>query len=89
MLQEDRIQFCHTCLILILALVLCLSYQEASLWTVDCQLELFRYCLKIRYALIAVPSSRGIFLTQGLNSHLSCLMHWQTGSLPLAPPGKK
>ena len=29
-----------------------------------------------------------IFLTQGLNSHLLHLIHWQAGSLPLAPPGK-
>ena len=28
---------------------------------------------------------QGIFLTQGSNS---CLLHWQAGSLPLAPPGK-
>jgi len=28
---------------------------------------------------------QGIFLTQGLNPHL---LHWQAGSLPLAPPGK-
>ena len=26
-----------------------------------------------------------IFLTQGLNLHLLCLLHWQAGSLPLAP----
>ena len=25
---------------------------------------------------------------QGLTSHLFCLLHWQTSSLPLAPPGK-
>ena len=31
---------------------------------------------------------QGIFPTQGLNPHLSCLLHWQVGSLPLAPPGK-
>ena len=30
---------------------------------------------------------QGIF-TQGLNPHLLCLLHWQTGSLPTAPPGK-
>ena len=30
----------------------------------------------------------GIFLTQGWNPSLLCLQHWQTGSLPLAPPGK-
>ena len=29
-----------------------------------------------------------IFPTQGLNPHLLCLLHWQKGSLPLAPPGK-
>ena len=31
---------------------------------------------------------QGIFPTQGLNPHLLCLLHWQAGSLPLAPPGK-
>ena len=30
----------------------------------------------------------GIFLTQGLNPCLLSLLHWQKGSLPLAPPGK-
>ena len=27
-------------------------------------------------------------MTQGLNPRLSCLLHWQAGSLLLAPPGK-
>ena len=31
---------------------------------------------------------QGIFLTQGSNMHLLCLLCWQVGSLPLAPPGK-
>ena len=31
---------------------------------------------------------QGIFPTQGSNPHLLCLLHWQAGSLPLAPPGK-
>ena len=31
---------------------------------------------------------QGIFLTQGLNTCLLHLLHWQTGSLPLVPPGK-
>ena len=31
---------------------------------------------------------QGILLTQGLNLHLLCLLDWQEGSLPLAPPGK-
>ena len=29
-----------------------------------------------------------IFLTQGSNPRLFCLLHWQTGSLPLVPPAK-
>ena len=28
-----------------------------------------------------------IFLIQGSDLHLLCLLHWQAGSLPLAPPG--
>ena len=31
---------------------------------------------------------QGIFLTQGSNPHLLCLLHWQAVSLPLVPPGK-
>ena len=31
---------------------------------------------------------QGIFQTQGWNSHLLLLLHWQVGSLPLAPPGE-
>ena len=31
---------------------------------------------------------QGIFLSQGSNPHLLCLLHWQSGSLPLAPAGK-
>ena len=30
----------------------------------------------------------GIVQIQGLNSHVLCLLHWQAGSLPLAPLGK-
>ena len=30
---------------------------------------------------------QGNFLTQGLSSSLLHLLHWQAGSLPLAPPG--
>ena len=33
---------------------------------------------------VAMPSLQGIFLTQGSSLHL---LHWQMGSLPLAPPG--
>ena len=37
---------------------------------------------------IALPLLQEIFPTQRSNLHLSCLLHWQVGSLPLAPPGK-
>ena len=30
----------------------------------------------------------GALLTQGSNHHLLCLLHWQAGSLTLAPPEK-
>ena len=31
---------------------------------------------------------QAIIPTQGSNPHLLCLLHWQAGALPLAPPGK-
>ena len=31
---------------------------------------------------------QGIFLTQGWNLHLLCLLHWKAGSLPLVAFGK-
>ena len=31
---------------------------------------------------------QGIFPTQGSNLHFLHLLHWQEGSLPVAPPGK-
>ena len=37
---------------------------------------------------VAMSSSRGLSLTQGSNAQLSCLLHLQSDSLPLTPPGK-
>ena len=37
---------------------------------------------------VAIPFFQGIFPIQGSNPRLLCLLHWQTGSLPLEPPGK-
>ena len=31
---------------------------------------------------------QGIFLTQGSNPSVLCLLYWQVDSLPLVPPGK-
>ena len=46
---------------------------------------IFRARILVR---VAMPSSRGISLLQGLNPHLLCFPHWQVGSLPLAPAGE-
>ena len=37
---------------------------------------------------IGCHALQGIFPTQGLNLLLLCLLHWQAGSLPPAPPGE-
>ena len=37
---------------------------------------------------VAMPSFRGSSWPRYRNPHLSCLLHWQAGSLPLVPPGK-
>ena len=37
---------------------------------------------------VAISYSRGIFLIQGSDPSLLCLLHWQADSLPLAPSGK-
>ena len=37
---------------------------------------------------VVVVPSRGPFPTQGSNSNLLYLLHWQAVSLPLEPPGK-
>ena len=37
---------------------------------------------------VAMPSSRGVSLTQGLNQSFLGLLYWQVGSIPLVSPGK-
>ena len=37
---------------------------------------------------VAMLSLQGILMTQGWKRGVLHLLHWQTGSLPLAPPGK-
>ena len=36
---------------------------------------------------VAISSSKGIFLTQGVNPCISSVLHWQTDSLPAEPQG--
>ena len=59
-----------------------------TVWTVVCQATVHGVLQERILEWVAIPSSRGIFLTQGLNPCLLCLLHWQLGSLPLVPPGK-
>ena len=58
------------------------------LWAVACQAPLSTgFCRQEYSCWVAMPSSRGSSQsTEG--SNLVCLLQWQTGSLPLAPPGK-
>ena len=38
---------------------------------------------------VVMPFYRGSSRTQGSNAHLLCLLHWQAGGIPPAPPGKR
>ena len=55
----------------------------ATLWTVARQAPPSRDTKVGCHALLL-----GIFPTQGSNPPLLHLLHWQAGSLPVAPPGK-
>ena len=60
----------------------------ATLWTVAHLVSLSMGFSRQEYWSGLLCSSPGDLLTQGSNLHLLCLLHWQAGSLPLAPPGK-
>ena len=60
----------------------------AILWTVAHQGPLSMELSKQEYWSGLHVLLQGIFLTQGLNPHLLCLLHWPAGSLPLVPLGK-
>ena len=59
-----------------------------TLWTVACQVSLSMGFSRQKYWSGLPCPPPGIFPTQGSNSCLLCLLHWQAGSLPLVPPGK-
>ena len=82
---------------LILELLLCLSCCRFSLvrrcdsWTVACQALLSIGFSRQEYKNTGVGCCfllQGIFPAQGSNLRLLCLLHWETGSLPLGPPRK-
>ena len=67
---------------------------SAMLWTVAHQALLsMEFSRQEYWTGLPCPSTGhlpdpGIFLTQGSNPHLLCLLHWEADSLPLASPGK-
>ena len=61
----------------------------AAPWTVAHQAPLsVGFSRQEYWSGLPCPSPGDLPLTQGLNLCLLCLLHWQTSSLPLAPPGK-
>ena len=60
----------------------------ATLWTISSQAPLSMGFSREEYWSGLPCPPPGVFLTQGSNTPVSCLLHWQVSSLPLAPPGK-
>ena len=60
----------------------------AALWTVACQAPLpMEFCRREYWGGLPFPTPE-ILPTQGSNLPLLCLLHWQTDSLQVQPPGK-
>ena len=60
----------------------------ATPWTVACQAPLSTGSSSKNTGVGCHALLQGIFLIQGLNLCLLCLLDWQAGSLLLEPPGK-
>ena len=78
-------------LLLCCALLLSHSQLFGNLWTAAHQASLSMGFSSQEWVAVGVGCCvllQGIFPTQGLNLNLLCLLHWQVGSLPLAPSGK-
>ena len=60
----------------------------ATGWPIACQASMSMGFPRQEYWNKLTCLLQGIFLTQGSNLSLLCLLHWQIDSLPLAPPGK-
>ena len=60
----------------------------ATPWTVACQASLSMEFSRQEYWSGLPSPSQGDLPNSGLEHASLCLLHWQVGSLPLAPPGK-
>ena len=80
----------HSFNILHVCMLSCFSHVQVfvTLWTALCQVRpSMQFSIK-NTGVGGHSLLQGIFLTQGLNLCLLCLLHCQAGSLPLAPHGK-
>ena len=69
------------------SLILSRSAQWLQSWAVTCQALLSPgFSRQECWSGLPCPSP-GVLPTQGSNSHLLCLLHWQAGSLPLSHLG--
>ena len=77
---------CHMCC------VLCCHFSPvqffATLRTIGLETSLYMGFSRQEYWSHCHVLLQGIFPTQGSTLHISSLLHWQAGSLPLAPSGK-
>ena len=74
----------HACMLSLLSHV----WLFVTQWTVTCQAPLSWDFPGKSTRVDCHFLLQGLFLTQGSNPRLLCLLHWQVDSLPLAPPGK-
>ena len=86
MMPFENMEINHHCALL------CSVISHAQLfmtpWTVVHQAPLSMGIFQARILeWVAIPSFRGPS-QPGLNPGLLCVLHWQVGFLPLAPPGK-
>ena len=59
-----------------------------TLWTAAHQVPLSTRFSRQEYWSGLSCSPPGVLPDPGIELHLLCLLHWQAGSLPLAPPGR-
>ena len=83
-LETDVAEDVHVCVLSCFSRV----WLFVTLWTVTCQVPLsMGFSMQESWSGLPCPPP-GDLPNPGTEPHLLCLLHWQVGSLPLAPPGK-
>ena len=83
-IRQKKLVRVHACMLSLFSRV----QLFATPWTIACQAPLFMGFSRQDTGACYHDLLQGIFPTQGWNPHHLCLLYWQVGSLPLAPPGK-